>query len=63
MSGTRYSMPGPDISLIDELLLEHIDDGSRVIDLGCGDGRLLERLRSERGCRVLGVELGEADCR
>ncbi|MEE3366672.1 MAG: methionine biosynthesis protein MetW [Planctomycetota bacterium] len=61
MSGTRYSMPGPDISLIDELLLEHIDDGSRVIDLGCGDGRLLERLQSERGCRVLGVELGEAE--
>ena len=47
MSGTRYSMPGPDISLIDELLLEHIDDGSRVIDLGCGDGRLLERLQSD----------------
>ena len=61
MSATRFSMPGPDISLIDELLLEHVDDGSRVIDLGCGDGRLLERLRSERGCRVLGVELGEAE--
>jgi methionine biosynthesis protein MetW len=54
-------MPGPDTEMIDELLLEQVDDGSRVIDLGCGDGRLLDRLRSERGCRVLGVELGEAE--
>jgi len=61
MSATRYSMPGPDTEMIDELLLEQVDDGSRVIDLGCGDGRLLDRLRSERGCRVLGVELGEAE--
>ena len=61
MSGTRYSMPGPDTELIDKLLLEQVDEGSRVIDLGCGDGRLLDRLRSERGCRVLGVELGEAE--
>jgi methionine biosynthesis protein MetW len=61
MSATRYSMPGPDTEMIDELLLEQVDNGSRVIDLGCGDGRLLDRLRSERGCRVLGVELGEAE--
>jgi len=61
MSATRYSMPGPDTEMIDDLLLEQVDDGSRVIDLGCGDGRLLDRLRSERGCRVLGVELGEAE--
>ena len=61
MSGTRYSMPGPDAEMIDELLLEQVDDGSRVIDLGCGDGRLMERLRTERGCRVMGVELGEAE--
>ena len=61
MSGTRYSMHGPDAEMIDELLLEQVDDGSRVIDLGCGDGRLMERLRTERGCRVMGVELGEAE--
>ena len=61
MSATRYSMPGPGTEMIDELLLEQIDNGSRVIDLGCGDGRLLDRLRSERGCRVLGVELGETE--
>ncbi len=59
MSGARYSMPGADTQLIDELLLEQVDDDSRVIDLGCGDGRLLGRLRGERNCQVLGVELGE----
>jgi methionine biosynthesis protein MetW len=61
MSATRYSMPGPGTEMIDELLLEQIDNGSRVIDLGCGDGRLLDRLRTELGCRVLGVELGETE--
>jgi methionine biosynthesis protein MetW len=54
-------MPGPDTEMIDKLLLEQVDNGSRVIDLGCGDGRLLDRLRTELGCRVLGVELGEAE--
>jgi methionine biosynthesis protein MetW len=61
MSATRYSMPGPDTEMIDKLLLEQVDNGSRVIDLGCGDGRLLDRLRTELGCRVLGVELGETE--
>lgn len=58
MNATRYSMPEPTSVLVDELLTSLIDSNSRVIDLGCGDGRLLERLRSELGCTVLGVELG-----
>ncbi len=58
MNATRYSMPGFSVASIDELLLDQIDTGSRVIDLGCGDGRLAARLRDERNCQVLGVELG-----
>lgn len=31
--------------------------GSRVLDIGCGDGRLLHRLCEERGCRGEGLDL------
>jgi len=33
-----------------------VGSGQRVVDLGCGDGALLENLISERNCRGLGVE-------
>ena len=39
--------------------------GSRVLDLGCGDGALMAHLRDERGCTVRGLELshqGIASC-
>ena len=55
----RYCLRDPLQAMTDELLMEHIDHGSRVIDLGCGDGRLLARLRQEHGCDVVGVELDE----
>ena len=57
MSLPRYTMTNPTPALTDEVLLEQIDRGSRVIDLGCGDGRLLEQLRTQQDCDVLGVEL------
>ncbi|MEY3456967.1 MAG: hypothetical protein RL215_124 [Planctomycetota bacterium] len=53
----RYQIPDPSVSLTDELIMQHITRGSRVIDLGCGDGRLLDRLHQELGCDVLGVEV------
>ncbi|WP_298859481.1 methionine biosynthesis protein MetW [uncultured Gimesia sp.] len=43
--------------MTDKLLLEQIQHGSRVLDLGCGDGRLLARLRDERDASVLGIEI------
>jgi methionine biosynthesis protein MetW len=55
-STARYQMPDPSIQLTDELIMRHIDQGSRVIDLGCGDGRLMQRLHREMRCDVLGVE-------
>lgn len=45
--------------LTDQVILEQIPQGCRVIDLGCGDGRLLERLRDERRADVLGIEVDE----
>jgi methionine biosynthesis protein MetW len=57
MARQRYCMPDPTVGLTDELIREHVEPGSRVIDLGCGDGRLLAMLRDTHGCDVLGVEL------
>jgi hypothetical protein len=33
--------------------------GSRVLDLGCGDGALLDLLQRERGCSGYGIEIAD----
>jgi methionine biosynthesis protein MetW len=38
-----------------------IPAGSRVLDLGCGDGSLLAHLRDMRACRTYGVEIDDAN--
>ena len=38
-----------------------VPEGARVLDLGCGDGAMLELLARERGCRGYGVELSDAN--
>ena len=43
-----------------ELIADLVPPGSRVLDLGCGDGALLALLRDRRGCRGYGVELDDA---
>jgi len=55
----RYQIPDPSVSLTDELIMQHITRGSRVIDLGCGDGRLIQRLHLELECDVLGGEFAQ----
>ena len=37
-----------------------VPEGSRVLDLGCGDGALLDLLQRQRGCSGYGVELDDA---
>jgi methionine biosynthesis protein MetW len=50
-------MPDPMAENIDEIILEEIQPGSRVVDLGCGNGRLLATLRDKHQAVVQGIEL------
>jgi methionine biosynthesis protein MetW len=36
-----------------------VPPGSRVLDLGCGDGALLDHLQRERGCTGYGIEIAD----
>jgi methionine biosynthesis protein MetW len=38
-----------------------VPQGSRVLDLGCGDGALLALLQKERGCTGYGIELDDGN--
>jgi methionine biosynthesis protein MetW len=55
--GRRYCMPDPLAKNIDEIILGQIQPRSRVVDLGCGDGRLLATLRDQHQAVVQGIEL------
>jgi methionine biosynthesis protein MetW len=44
-----------------QLVLSLVPRGSRVLDLGCGDGSLMAHLRDERGCDVRGIELAPSE--
>jgi methionine biosynthesis protein MetW len=45
------------------LIASLVPEGSRVLDLGCGDGALLAHLRDTAGCSVRGVELSHEGVR
>lgn len=44
-----------------ELLAGLIPPGSRVLDLGCGNGEMLAYLRDEHGCTGYGVEIDDSN--
>jgi len=44
-----------------ELIAELVPKGSRVLDLGCGDGELLSLLSRERGCSGYGIEIDDGN--
>lgn len=54
---TAAELLRPDFKLISEL----VPPGARVLDLGCGDGELLELLRQQRSAFVRGIELAPDD--
>ncbi len=42
------------------VIADHVEPGSRVLDIGCGDGALMGALRRQ-GCDVRGIEI-DGDC-
>lgn len=38
-----------------------VPQGARVLDLGCGDGTMLDLLQRERGCTGYGIEIDDAN--
>jgi methionine biosynthesis protein MetW len=44
-----------------ELIAELVPKGSRVLDLGCGNGEFLAYLRDHRQCSGYGIEINDAN--
>ena len=42
-----------------QVVADLVPPGSEVLDLGCGDGSLLQHLMQRRGCRGSGVEISD----
>lgn len=55
----NFSKEGDDIQK-NEIIANHIIDDSRVIELGCGPGWLLSRIKTKRpNCEVTGVDFSQ----
>ena len=44
-----------------ESIARLVPEGSRVLDLGCGDGAMLDYLQRHRGCSGYGIEINDTN--
>lgn len=59
----REFTAGADPEYVEQILpmvLEHTEAGSRVVDLGCGEGQVSRMLAEQAGCTVVGVDAAES---
>lgn len=54
-------MESSNISLDHRIIYKIVEPGSRVLDLGCGDGELMYLLAKEKGAKVQGIEIDDAE--
>ena len=47
--------------VVQQLIAGLVPEGAHVLDLGCGDGALLEHLLRERRCTGYGIEIDDAN--
>ncbi len=40
-----------------DIFFDHIKPGSKVLDIGCGEGDFLQLLKDKKGCRGYGIEI------
>jgi len=45
------------MNVLHRTILDLIPEGSRVLDLGCGDGALLQKLNQEKTVKGYGIEI------
>ncbi len=53
-------MPSEDVRLDHRIIAGVVEAGSKILDLGCGNGDLMYLLAREKSVRVQGIELDEA---
>jgi methionine biosynthesis protein MetW len=58
-AGVRYVAKNMRLDL--RLIAEMVAPGSRVLDIGCGDGTLIDHLYRTRGCDARGIEIDMAE--
>lgn len=56
-AGRSPNGQSPPLRWQDDIIVNEIPSGATVLDLGCGEGELLERLQRERGVHGQGVEI------
>ncbi|RFC62380.1 methionine biosynthesis protein MetW [Fulvimarina endophytica] len=65
-TATTASVAAPNAARVDlDIIADLVKPGSRVLDVGCGDGSLLQLLERRRGVDGRGVEISQAgvnDC-